>query len=665
LLDLSQQQKAAVQYIKGPLLVLGGAGTGKTSLLAHKIAWLIREYDAPPARVIVIANNANQARLMRSRVADLLGRHIPELRVATFSEVGLGLIQQRLDALSLLPGFSLYDRLDSETLTTRLLRETRPDLIGLANAVSRQIARWKRALITPPIEREMGGSTVAEISAWLYRRYEQRLRSANAIDIEDLVRKAVRLLTTDATLLTEWRSSSSFLLVDEYERIEAGEHELVRLLIADGPVLTAVGDESQSRGESDGHADNLARLRTEHAGLRVMHLDRNFRSTGRIARSAARLGGSRRPVDAPQGYKRESGARLRVLQTRSKQHEADSVVAALLAHKAHVGCEYRDYAILLPRVQFAPLIERALQARRIPYCSHGGASLSDQPEVRDLRAYLKLLCNPSDDIAFLRAVNTPRRDIDRSTLEQLMNFAAGRGRPLLETTLDPELAQGLTPGRLTVLHNFALLMRTLGERASHTTAVQLLYDLILELRYDEWLRDTCNDVKIADRRMQSVVEFIGWLRRMAKQRPEADLRALVTQLSLNAALDPDEYETTTEGVVMMPIAIAKGLEFAHVYVVGIEDGWWPDVTENDLDRHEARWLSYVAIGCARESVTFSLTEHRRASGDAAIHPTSSLLEELAPEDVEWSNSAAEPAAAEAVLGHTILPTDRISPRRYG
>jgi ATP-dependent DNA helicase Rep len=655
-----------VQYIKGPLLVVGGAGSGKTSLLAHKIAWLIREYDTSPARVVIIANNAHAARLMRSCVADLLGRQVPDLWVATFAEIGLALIQQRLDMLNLLPGFSLYDRLDSEALVTRLLRETRPELIGLANPVSRQIARWKRALITPPVEREMRGSTVGEISTWLYRRYEQRLRSANAIDIEDLVRKAVRLLTTDAALLTEWRLRISFLLVDEYERTEAGEHELVRLLTADGPVLTAVGDENQSPSEPHGHADNLARLRTEHTGLRIIHLDYNFRSTRRIARSAARLIGSRRPdVDPAHGNARESGVPLRVLQARSEQHEADSVVASLLAHKSRAGCEYRDYAILLPRLQHAALIERALQVHRVPYYLRGGASLFDQAEVRDLRAYLKLLCNPSDDIAFLRAVNTPRRDIDRLTLEQLMSFAASRGRPLLECTLDPELAQGLTPGRLTVLHNFALLMRALGERASHTNAVQLIYDLILELRYDEWLRDTCNDVKIAERRMQSVMDLIGWLRRMAKQRPEADWRALVAQLSLNAALDPEEHETTTDGVVLMPIATAKGFEFAHVYVVGFEDGWWPNAPATDPDPNEARRLAYVAIGCARESLAFSLTEHRRVSGDVAARPPSRFLAELAPEDVEWTNSATEPATAEAVIGRTLLPTDSLSPRRYG
>lgn len=655
-----------MQYVKGPLLVLGGAGSGKTSLLAHKVAWLIREYDVPPAHVVAIAANSHAARLLRTRIAEILGYQLPGLLVPTFREIGLSLIQQRFDELGLLPGFSLYDRLDSEAVISRLLREAKPQLLSLTAAAARQIARWKRELKGPSADTDGPGSSVTEAAGWLYRRYEQRLRTANAIDLEDLVRKAVRLLTTDPALITEWRDRIRFLLIDEYERSTGAEHELVRLLTADGALLTVTGDETVPiRGlDPDASGDNLAQLRTELPDLRVIKLERNFRSTTRIARALAalaRAGQSSRDLPVAPGARQ--GTKLRVLRVRSEQQEADAIVSFLMDHKRRHETDYRDYAVLLPRLEQAPLIERALQNQRVPYTFAGGPSFFDHVEVRDLWSYLRLLCNPADDIAFLRAINTPRRDIDRSTLDLLVRFATERGRPLLDCALDPELAVALAPARSAALQRVADLLQTFGERAQRSDPVQLAYDLLAELRYDEWLRDTCNDLKIAEQRMQNVVELINRLQRLGKQRPEAKLRTLVAQLTLDVLVQPDRHEPAAEGVALLPLDSAKGLEFRHIFLAGFEEGLLPRAFDpaSELDRERRR--AYAAIACARDGVTFTVTEQRRLTGEVAARRASRFLLELAADDLDWVNAADTAGGAEPLLGRAAIVSGGLYPGR--
>lgn len=657
MLDLSPQQKSAVHYIKGPLLILGGAGAGKTSVLAHKIAWLVRECDTPPTNILAISATANAARALRLRVAGRIGHQVPNLNIGIFSEISLTLIQQRLETLDLRPGFSLYDRTDSEAVISRILHEARPSLIRLAPAVTRQISQWKRCLVIPR-QSDPRGTSVADVAAWLYPLYERRLQTVNALDLDDLPRKALALLTSDAELRQEWRDRFRFLLVDEYERSTHAEHEIVRNLLDQHLQLTATGDEHQATGEDPRYPEgNIGRLRVEIDGIRVVRLEHNFRSNIRIARAATALARPRRITEASLSRALNASQRLAVLQTRNEQHEAETIVGLLLDHRRRRDTDYRDVAVLFPRLEMTGSIERALSGHRIPYYIRGGASFFDQVEVRDLWSYLRLLCNPADDTAFLRAINTPRRDIDRTTLEQLLQFAASRGRPLLECALSPELERTLDAERFASLHDVAVLLQYFSARAENTDPVQLTHDLIEVLRYDEWLRDTCNDAKIAEDRMQNVLALIARLRRLTKQHPGIGLRSLIARLALTAFLEPDGNDTMTEGVVLMPVAAAKGFEFTHVYVIGFEEGLLP-AADSEFDILSERRRAYTAISCARESVTFTLTESRRFAGDVSPRRPSRFLAELPSEDLEWRSTPQEAVRAELTLGHV---ANRYSP----
>ncbi|MFL6621026.1 MAG: ATP-dependent helicase [Sulfurifustis sp.] len=661
MLDLSEPQKAAVQYVKGPLLILGGAGSGKTSVLAYKIAWLIRQYDTPAGKIALVVANARAARELRARVAGLLGRQLQALRVGTFSELAFALIERRLAALGLSVGFSLYDRRDCEDVVQRLLNETHPRFAHLAAAVAQQIGRWKESLNVPAAD-SFPETSAAHIAASVYPRFQERLQAANAIDVNDLVGRAVQLLDGDPAAVDEWQGETHFLLVDEYETTTVAEHALVQRLTGKRTQLTAAGDENcDSAPGADGLPGNIARLRAGVPGLRTVQLEQNFRSTTRIARAAAALINPDRVTAAPGRSDPAAGRRLQVIKARSEEHEAECIVRALLEHKRGERANFRDYAVLVSRAEQFALIERALQAYHVPHQRREGKCAFAHVEVRDLWSYLRLLCNPSDDVAFLRAVNTPRRTIDRATLGGLMRFAAERRRPLLACALDCDLAPPLTSvtGGAT-LQTTAALLRAYSERAIHGDPVLLAHDLIEDLRYDEWLRDTCNDVKIAAQRMQNVTDLIERLRRLAARLPNTDLRRLMSRLSLETVHESEGTEAASDAITLAPIAFAKGSEFAHVFIAGFEEGLLPGNTDVSIERRRG----YTAISCARASVTFTITEHRRVAGEAAMRRPSRFLAEMPPDDIEWLDVADRRGAAESVVGRD-TGTHQIGARQGG
>lgn len=655
LLDLSPQQKAAVQYTKGPLLILAGAGGGKTSLLAHKIAWLIREYDVEPTRVAALTPIAHAARALRGRVEEIMGRKFPGLAVFSFAEFGLRLIEERPEAVGLRRGFSLYGRQESRAVVRRLLQGARPQLADLAPAVVEEIARRKRQL-APPVPQEGPGSSAASVAAWIYPRYQQRLLAANALDVEDLTRKPVRMLTTDAPLLTRWRDRIGFLLVDDYESTSACERELVRLLAAGGMALTVAGDDTRTIDDSaHSPADSLAQLSNDLTGLRVARFNLNFRCTGCIALAADRIAaGAGGFSDVTPRYGRRPGGPIRILHARNEQHEAEAIVADLITHQAESDAGYRSYAILFRRPEQAPALERALQLARVPYHQRGVPTLFAQPEIRDFWAYLRVLCNPSDDDAFLCTLNTPRRDIDRATVERLAQFSAVRGRPLLECALDSELMQALAPEAARALRASVQLLQRMIERAAHADPGQLAQDLLTELRYADWLRDTCNDAQIAAQRMDNVLRIVGMLRRFSREHPDAGLRSIFTRLQLHAILNGDD-DDVFDGVALSTFAAARGAEFAHIYIVGFEDGLLP--APDPADAGGERRLARLLVTRARETVTLTIAEQRCLAGGVTAPRPSRFLAELPEQDLQWINVGGR-SFAENSLANSATYIDR-------
>jgi len=651
---LNPQQKAAAQYINGPLLVLAGAGSGKTSVITRKIAWLIRDYGIPPRNIVAVTFTNKAAREMKTRVADLMdGQHSKELQISTFHSFGLKILREHLEQIGYRPGFSLYDGEDSQALLSKLLRGQFSGKNNPAEAVRYQISMWKNNLVSPaeaPLA--AGGESIQDVAARVYGEYERHLQAYNAMDLDDLILKPVRLFQNQPEILEEWRRRVRYLLVDEYQDTNLCQYELVKLLAGHRGMLTVVGDDDQSiytwRGA---HPENLKQLQQDFPQLKVVKLEQNYRSSGRILKAAnALIANNTHIFEKSLWCDRDYGEPLRVLRARGDEHEAERVVSELLYHKFKHNTDFRDYAILFRENNQSRVLERVLRERRIPYFLSGGTSFFDKTEIKDVMAYLRLMCNPGDDNAFLRVINTPRREIGPATLELLAAHAAEIGTSLLQASMDPGIDTKLTARQESTLRSFTHWLMEMITKSEDEEPAKLVCDMLADLHYEDWLKDTCNDHKIAQRRMENVLELVGWIQRLARQEEDMTLSDLVARLTLSGILDKGDQDNPGDLVSLMTVHAAKGLEFRHVFIVGMEEGLLPHhQSQSDAGVEEERRLAYVAMTRARQTLTFSFVDRRKRGGEVISCEPSRFLKELPADDLKWEEPDREPDP-QAMLG---------------
>ena len=677
---LNARQKEAVRYIDGPLLVLAGAGSGKTSVITRKIAWLIQECGVSPAHIAAVTFTNKAAREMKTRVAGLLkGTDAKGLAISTFHTLGLTILRKELAATSprmdevaragsvrssgYKPGFSINDSEDS----LNLIRESLRGHKGVTpESVQWQISAWKNALLGP--EQAAAGSDgdmLLSTSARVYAEYQRSLKAFNALDFDDLILQPVHVLRDHPEVRARWQQQVRYLLVDEYQDTNAGQYELVKLLVGSGGALTVVGDDDQSvyawRGA---RPENLHQLKDEYADLKVIKLEQNYRCTGRILKAANTLIANNPHLFEKRLWSEHGfGAPLRVLACRDEEHEAERVVSELMHHKFLHNTDHRDYAILYRGNHQARQFERVLREQRIPYYLSGGLSFFERTEVRDIMAYLKLLANPDNDSAFLRVVNTPRREIGAATLEKLSAYAQGRSLSLFAASFEIGLAQHLSDRQLASLKRFVVWLSDLADRARDEEPDVVLRSLLADTAYDAWLKDTCDSLDAAEKRMENVLELTGWLTRLARQEQQdepstfadgIEARAerqggrdcgfaeLVARLSLIGMLDNEDDENQSDQVSLMTLHSAKGLEFPHVFIVGMEEGLLPHRSSIDEGSdssgtaiEEERRLAYVGITRAMKTLAFTYAKQRKRYGEVVQCEPSRFLSEFPADDLQW------------------------------
>ena len=656
---LNARQKEAVRYIDGPLLVLAGAGSGKTSVITRKIAWLIQECGISPARIAAVTFTNKAAREMRTRVADLLkGTDAKGLAISTFHTLGLTILRKELAACGYKPGFSIHDSEDS----LNLIRESLRGHKGVTpESVQWQISAWKNALLSP--EQAAAGSDgdmLLSTSARVYAEYQRSLKAFNALDFDDLILQPVHVLRDHPEVRARWQTQVRYLLVDEYQDTNAGQYELVKLLVGSGGALTVVGDDDQSvyawRGA---RPENLHQLKHDYANLKVIKLEQNYRCTGRILKAANQLIANNPHLFEKRLWSEHGfGDPVKVLACRDDEHEAERVVSELMHHKFMHNTDHRDYAILYRGNHQARLFERVLREQRIPYYLSGGLSFFERTEVRDIMAYLKLLANPDNDSAFLRVVNTPRREIGAATLEKLSAYAQGRNVSLFAASFEMGLAQHLSDRQLASLKRFCVWLSDLADRAKEEEPASVLRSLLEDIAYDAWLKETCDNLEAAEKRMENVLELTGWLTRLAKQEQgdePSTFAELVARLSLIGMLDNEDDENQSDQVSLMTLHAAKGLEFPHVFIVGMEEGLLPHRssidagaergavserglihwTNADTAIEEERRLAYVGITRAKKTLAFSYALRRKRYGEVVTCEPSRFLNELPADDLQW------------------------------
>ncbi|WP_069212321.1 DNA helicase Rep [Vibrio cholerae] len=642
-MKLNPRQDEAVKYVSGPCLVLAGAGSGKTRVITNKIAYLVQQcgYKARNIAAVTFTNKA--AREMKERVAQTLGKGESRgLMVSTFHTLGLNIIRREFKALGLKAGFSLFDDQDQLALLKELTEKQLDGDKDLLRLLLSTISNWKNDMLTPPQAKAMAKGEQQQLFAHCFELYQKQMQSYNALDFDDLILLPVLLLRSNEEVRQRWQNRIHYLLVDEYQDTNTSQYELVKLLVGERGRLTVVGDDDQSiyswRGAKP---QNLVLLGEDFPSLKLIKLEQNYRSTSRILRAANIL-----IANNPHVYQKAlfselaEGEKLKVILANNEDHEAERVTAEIIAHKFLNRTEYRDYAILYRGNHQSRLIEKSLTQNRVPYKLSGGTSFFARAEIKDIMAYLRVLVNPDDDNAFLRIVNTPKREIGPATLEKLGSYANMRGKSLFTASFELGLEQHLSGRGLENLRRFTEWLVAIADNAERGNTVEAVRALVRDIRYEDWLYETSASPKAAEMRMKNVSDLYSWivadLEGDNPDQQEKTLKEVVQRLTLRDMMERGEENDDSDAVQLMTLHASKGLEFPYVYLIGAEEGILPHQTSIDEENvEEERRLMYVGITRAQRELTFMVCKERRQFGEL-IKPTQSrFLDELPQEDLEW------------------------------
>jgi ATP-dependent DNA helicase Rep len=512
-----------------------------------------------------------------------------------------------------------------------------------------QISRWKNDLLSPPQALEQAhGDAVQSAAALVYEQYARHMKAYNALDFDDLILLPVRLFAQHGEIREAWQNRVRYLLVDEYQDTNATQYALVKQLVGARGALTVVGDDDQSiyawRGAQP---QNLALLQNDYPKLQVIKLEQNYRSAGCILQAAnALIANNPHVFEKSLWSELGFGEPIRVLGARNEEHEAEWVASEIIHHHFKTRGKYSDYAILYRGNHQSRPFERVLREHRIPYFISGGTSFFAYTEVKDVMAYLRLVVNPDDDNAFLRIVNTPRREIGPSTLEALGEYANERNLSLFAASFELGLEQRLSARAVANLRRFAEWIVTLNDRALRGDAIDVVKDVVRESNYELWIRDNSEGDAAAERKMENVTELVAWLVRLSEQEgEEKTLADLVATMTLMDVLERKEEESTGDRVALMTLHAAKGLEFPHVFIAGMEEELLPHRNSvDDAAIEEERRLAYVGVTRAQKALTLSYATRRKKQGELIETQPSRFIAEL-PQDhlkYEGANSNATP-----------------------
>ena len=641
-MKLNPQQQQAVEYVSGPCLVLAGAGSGKTRVIINKIAHLIGKCGYLPKQIAAVTFTNKAAREMKERVAHSIGKESSKgLIVSTFHTLGFDIIKREYKHLGFKANMTLFDEHDQmallKELTADLLQEDKELLRTLINRIS----NWKNDLCSPQQAMALARDKQEQTFAHCYDRYNKQLRAYNALDFDDLIMLPTLLFKQNAEVRSKWQEKIRYLLVDEYQDTNTSQYELIKLLVGDRARFTVVGDDDQSIYSWRGaRPQNMVRLRDDFPALRVIKLEQNYRSSQRILHCANILIDNNDHVfDKKLFSNLGEGEKLQIIEAKNEEHEAERVVGELIAHRFIAKTHYRDYAILYRGNHQSRLLEKILMQNRIPYKISGGTSFFSRAEIKDMMAYLRLVVNQDDDAAFLRIVNTPKREIGTATLEKLGSLAQEKHVSLFEAIFDFELIQRVTPKAYDALQKFARWIVELNDEIQRSEPERAVRSMLTSLHYEEYLYEYATSPKAAEMQSKNVATLFDWVADMLKGdefNEPMNLNQIVTRLTLRDMLERGEEEDDSDQVQLMTLHASKGLEFPHVFLIGMEEGILPHQTSIDEDNvEEERRLAYVGITRAQQNLWFSLCKERRQFGELIRPEPSRFLLELPENDLQW------------------------------
>ncbi|HDR1068447.1 DNA helicase Rep [Pasteurella multocida] len=641
-MKLNKQQQQAVEYVTGPCLVLAGAGSGKTRVIINKIAYLVAKCGYVPCQIAAVTFTNKAAREMKERVAHSIGKEASRgLIVSTFHTLGFDMIKREYKQLGFKANMTLFDEHDQYALLKELTADLLCEDKDLLRELISVISRWKNDLVLPPQAKQLARDHKQQMFAACYDRYNQQIRAYNALDFDDLIMLPTLLLQQNDAVRTKWQQKIRYLLVDEYQDTNTSQYELIKLLVGERACFTVVGDDDQSIYSWRGaQPQNMMRLKTDFPHLNVVKLEQNYRSTQRILHCANILIDNNDHVFAKKLFSTlDQGEKLQVIEAKNEEEEAERVVGELIAHRFMRKTKYKDYAILYRGNHQSRLLEKVLMQNRIPYKISGGTSFFSRAEIKDMMAYLRLVVNQDDDAAFLRIVNTPKREIGTVTLQKLGELAHEKHCSLFEAIFDFELIQRITPKAYNALQHFGQWIVQLSDEVIRSEPERAIRSMLAQLHYEEYLYEYATSPKAAEMQSKNVATLFDWVAEMLKGNDIDEpimLNQVVTRLTLRDMLERGEEDDESDQVQLMTLHASKGLEFPHVFLIGMEEGILPHQTSIDEDNvEEERRLAYVGITRAQQTLTFSLCKERRQFGELLKPEPSRFLAELPADDVQW------------------------------
>jgi ATP-dependent DNA helicase Rep len=648
--SLNPAQLEAVHHLGGPCLVLAGAGSGKTRVITHKIARLLQAgYEPGQIAAITFTNKA--AAEMRERARQLVGpRAAKPLVISTFHSLGVRLLRSEGARVGLKEQFSI---LDSDDVLSVLKDAGGASDNALARRWQWSISLWKNQGLNSEQAEAAAADDDERVAARVMKRYEERLAAYQAVDFDDLIGLPQRLLQRDAECRTKWQGVLRYVLVDEYQDTNAIQYELLKSLVGERAMFTAVGDDDQSiYGWRGATIENLRRLPQEFPQLKVIALEQNYRSTGHILRAAnAVIGHNPKLFEKKLWSDFGDGDPVQVVECDGEEHEAERAVARIQSLRGQGGqVEFKDFAILYRANHQAKVFEKALRKANLPYKVSGGQSFFDRAEIKDLCAWLRLLVNNDDDPAFLRAVTTPKRGIGHQTLASLGEFAGKWKVSLYEALFAESLATAVNARAIGSLHEFGRYVNDLEYRARHTVGAEdakvLLTGWLKDIGYEQHLHDGEDSEKLAASRWANVLDFVDWIAKRCGGEIENDggltvesekKSVLEVAQTISVIISLAERGDEQNVVTLSTLHAAKGLEWPHVVLAGVNEGLLPFRSEDDemtpQRLEEERRLMYVGITRARTTLAVNTLRRRKRGRDTVQGIPSRFIKEMKLDEV--------------------------------
>lgn len=659
---MNPEQAEAVKHTDGPLLIMAGAGSGKTRVLTHRVAYLMAAKQVAPWNILAITFTNKAAREMKDRIARLVGGVAEDIWISTFHSMCVRILRRDIDRIRYDRSFSILDASDQLTAIKQVLKELNLDpkkyeprtLLGMISNHKNELRTAKDAAAL------VGSNPYERIISDVYTAYEKKLKQNNVLDFDDLIMKTIHLFQEAPDVLAFYQKKFKYIHVDEYQDTNRAQYTLVKLLAQAHENLCVVGDSDQSIYRWRG-ADiaNILTFEKDYPSAHVILLEQNYRSTKRIleaANSVIQNNASRKEKNL--WTENDEGEKLLLHVASDDRDEAFFIMNQMKELKME-GMDYGQMAVLYRTNAQSRGLEEMLLKSNIPYKMVGGTKFYERKEIKDVLAYLRLIANPDEDISFVRVVNEPKRGIGAATIDKLADFADMQGVSLMDAIRDIELS-GIAPRTATKLADFRQMMMDLRQMADYLSISELVEEVLKKTGYEEMLK--IEKTLEAESRLENLQEFLSVAQNFEKESDEQTLVAFLTDLTLVSDLDSLDEVDESHQVTLMTLHSAKGLEFPVVFLIGMEEGLFPHsrALNDEEEMEEERRLAYVGITRAEKRLYLTRAQSRMLYGRFQNNPESRFLHELPETLLERSGKARKPMPWNPVESPGKLPVNGFS-----